>query len=529
VNTTSLKARFLLIGFLFVIVAKFWLVWESEIFDASDDPHEYILQILYPANGGLAYPPGTGLVGQAFHGLGVPFRLGLEITFLVAGVLTIRALFAWPWKSSLALGLYSLFIFDPAVVDLFTHIFSDDVWLIETLLGLACFALSIETGLKPHWGRLSLAVLFLGLATITRSALIPTLVSILLFTLVSMILVLSKFRARTLKPQLDLMALSLPSLIFGISLIYGGTCVYDFSHHGYTGISYLDSDQYKRFYLCLQSVGEPTGDPHFPIDENRRKLIAQAGPDSKWFIRQIEANSTYKQAGLDHYGKDDIPAGWFHWASFTAAMDPATGDYLHAFSLFHSIEDEIAAADKLGIVKVRPIVSLPDSRIAIVMATFPNGLSNAFKETLHEPSSGSFASLSDMRTHLYRSPEFTTALTRRAVTASPLRSSIWQGMASLYAWTYTPVAFVFYVLTLIVCAATLILKWKQLSDFPPSLVAPLFFTVFFVVFFFWYALFDASGMPVLSRYMILNHLLLVPLLCRYVTMTVSLRRAEPTL
>lgn len=528
-NASSLKARFLLLGFLLVIAAKFWLVWESEILDATDDPHEYVLQILYPANGGLAYPPGTGWVGQAFHGLGIPFRLGLEITFLFAGALIIRALFAWPWKSGMALGLYALFIFDPAVAELFSHLFSDDVWLIETLLGLACFVLSVETGVKPHWGRLGLAVLFLGLATITRSVLVPTMISIILFTLVVMVLVLSKFRARTLKPQLDLMALSLPSLIFGISLIYGGTCVYNFSHHGYTGISFLDSDQYKRFYLCLQSVGEPTGDPHFPVDENRRKLIAQAGPDSKWFIRQMEDNSIYKQAGLDHYGKYDIPAGWFHWASFAAAMTPASGDYLHAFSLFHSIEDEIAAADKLGIVKVRPVASLPDSRTAIVMATLPSGLMNVLKETVHEPAPSSFFYLIDLEVYPYSSPEFTKALTRRAVTASPLRSYIWQRLAVLYAWIYTPVIFALYGLALIACTVMLICRWRQLSDFPRSLVAPLLFTVFFVVFFLWYALFDASGMPVLSRYMILNHLLLVLLLCRYVAVIVSLRRTQPAI
>ena len=54
-NASTLKARFLFLGFLFAVFFKFWLIWESEIADATDDPHEYVLQILYPANGGIAY------------------------------------------------------------------------------------------------------------------------------------------------------------------------------------------------------------------------------------------------------------------------------------------------------------------------------------------------------------------------------------------------------------------------------------------------------------------------------------------
>jgi hypothetical protein len=516
VNAASLKARFLLLGFLVAILAKFWLIWESEIADATDDPHEYVLQILYPSNGGLAYPPGTGLVGQFFYSLGIPFRLGLETAFLFATALVLRALIAWPWKTAVSLGLFVLLSFDPAVTELFSHLFSDEVWLVETLLGLSCFLLAIETGPKPHWGRLSLAILFLGLASITRSVLIPMLVSAIVFALLTLVLVLSKYRAPSLKPHLDLVALSVPSLIFGLTLIYASTCLFNSTHHGYSGISYLDSEQYKKFYLCLQSVGAPDGDPYFPIDENRRKLIAQAGPDSKWFIRELEANRVYKQVGLDHYGKYDIPAGWFHWAAFTAAMDPGEGNYLHAFSLFHSVEDEIAEASQHGIITVRPIISLPDARIPIVMATLPGGLHQAVRKTVREPSPDFFASLA--QPSLYLSPEFNKALTRRAVTPSPERETIWRFLAHLYRWIYNSATVFLYVIVLVAFTFVLMLNWKRLPEFPLSLIAPLFFTIFFIVFFLWYALFDASGMPVLSRYMIFNHLLLFPLICRYLSM-----------
>jgi len=520
VNASSLKARFLLLGFLVALIAKFWLIWESEIADALDDPHEYLLQILYPANGGLAYPPGTGLVGQLFYNLGIPFRLGLETAFLLAAALIIRALIAWPWKSGLSLGLFVLLIFDPSVAELFSHLYSDNVWLVETMLGLSCFILAIGIGPKPRWSLLILSVLFLGLSTITRSVLVPLLVSIILFALLALVLVLSKFRSKSLKSHLDLVALSVPTLIFSISMIYAGTSIYNFSHHGYSGISYLDSAQYKKFYLCLQSVGDPTGDPYFPIDENRRKLIAQAGPDSHWFIEQLESNSVYKQAGLDHYGKYDIPAGWFHWAAFTAAMDPAKGNYLDAFSLFHNIEDEIDAANQMGIVKVRPIASLPDSRIPIVMSVFPEGLHEVVSKTIYEPPLDAFITVEGKL--LYTNPEFTKGLTRRIVTESPTRNHVWLFLDHLYSWIYTPATFILYVATLFAFIITLISKWKQLPEFPISLIAPLFFTIIFIIFFFWYALFDASGMPVLPRYMIFNHLLLFPLICSYLSIAFRL-------
>ncbi len=496
--------------FLTVIFAKFWLIWESEIADAIDDPHEYILQILYPINGGLSYPPGTGLVGQFFRELGVPFRFGIETTFLIATALVIRVLFAWPWKSWLPLGLFIFTIFDPATAELFSHLFSDQVWLIETMLGGACLSLAFRDEGKLDWNLLLTCLFFLCLTTVTRSVVIPLLMAVMIFALLSLGMALAKYRSKKLKRTLDLLAFTGPTLIFGILLIYGCVCRYNFIRHGYSGISYLDSAEYKKFYLTLQAVGEPTGPAHFPIDENRRKLIALAGPDSNWFVQQVEANDLYKQPGVKFYDNFDIPAGWFHWAAFSATT--ANGHYMNSFALFKNIEDEIVTANQAGRIKVRSILPLPDSRLSIVLRVLPSGFFHTINQLDFEPQPSAFV-WKTQRLH-YLNIDFDKALTRRIVEPSPLREKIWQELTLIYSIFYTP-AFIVYLVALLLFQSVLLWRWKQIESFSLLFIAQQFFSVLFIVLIFWYAFFDASGMPALNRYMILNHLLLAPLICYY--------------
>lgn len=491
-----------------------------EITDAVDDPHEYVLQILHPVNGGLAYPPGTGLVGRLFHDLGIPFRLGIETAFLVASVLVVRALFDWPWKGTLALGLFVLTLLNPAPAELFSHLLSDQVWMIETMLGLSCFVLAFREEGKLQWSFLLMAVFFFGLSEVTRSVTLPLLAGTNLFALLALALLLAKYRSKQLKRSLDLLALTIPTLIAGLLLIYGGISRYNYVHHGYTGLCYIDSTEYKDFYLTLQAVGDPTGARYFPIDEDRRKLIARAGPTSAWFIGQLEANGFYKQAGLDHYGRNDIPSGWFHWATFTATMNG--GDYMTAFAIFRTIENEIAAASRGGTLRVRSIAPLPDCRVGIVLGAFPDGLRHTIRQSLHEPAPTAFTARGAHSR--YDSPEFTRALTRRTVTESPLRESAWQVLAGVYAWIYTRAIIYLYLATLVVFLGVVAVRWKQIEAFSFTFIAQQFFNVLFVVFLFWYALFDASGMPVTPRYMILDHLLLPLLIASFASATVRLLR-----
>ena len=507
------------------VLLKYWLVWQTEIVDAVDDPHEYVLQILYPANGGLSYPPGTGLVGQLFREVGIPFRLSIETAFVVATILVVRALFCWPWQSYLALGLFLLTLFDTAPVELFSHLYSDQVWLIETMLGLALFVLAFREEGKITWSFLLFAVGFFGLSEITRSVTIPLIAGTNLFALLALTLTLAKYRSKKLKRNMDRLAQTIPTLLAGALIVYGGMSRYDYIHHGYTGMSYIDSSEYKNFYLSLQSVGDPSGVKYFPIDEDRRKLIAQAGPNSAWFIGQLEANGFYKQAGQNHYGRYDIPAGWFHWATFAATMKD--GDYMKAFAIFRSIEDEIDTANQQGKLKVRSIAPLPDARLGIVMSALPTGLRLTIRRTVHEPAPSAFAGPGGPSR--YVNPEFTKALTRRTVTESPLRDNVWQNLARVYAWIYTRATFFLYVAALAGFLVALARQWKRIEEFSPKFIAQQLFNILFIVFFLWYALFDACGMPVTSRYMILNHVLLPLLIGYFARATERLVRGETEL
>ncbi len=504
---SSLKTYLRPALFLGAIFLKFWLIWASEIRDASDDPHEYVLQVLYPGQGGLFYPPGTGLVGSFFHNLGLPFRLGMEIAYLLAITLVVRALFAWPWRKNLPFGLFLLAAFDPAVVELFTHFYSDPVWLVETLLGLAFFGIAFREEGRLDWKYLLLSLGFFNLSLLTRIIAVPLLASTIIFALVALGLLVVKFRSKKVKRSLDLLALTIPTLIFGLSLTVVGAARWNYVHHGYMGLSLIDCAEFKNLYLSLQSVGEPDGPPYYPIDENRRQLIAKAGPYSRQFVTALDDNIVYKDASFKEYGRPDIACGWFPWAAYTAAMDPTKGEYMTAFTLFGHVQDEIAAADRRGILQVRQVIPLPDVRVAIVAGVLPSGIGHTIMKIVQEPSPSEFTASKAT----YADPDFTHALNRRTVSGSPLRNHLWGALAFIYGWLYTPITFALLPIALGGWMVSTYRRWASIEEFSLSFVTLQFFIIIFLAYLGWYSVFDASGMPVTSRYMMLNHVLLVPL------------------
>jgi len=493
------------------VIGKFWLIAQAEITDATDDPHEYVLQILYPVYGGVGYPPGTGMAGRFFYEWGIPFRLGIEALFILAAALVLRALFTWPHRSYLSLGLFLFTIFNPNPAELFSHLMSDQVWLVETMFGLSFLVLAMEGETKPRLGYLGLAVFFLGLTTITRSTFIPLMACLLFFAGTSLTAVAAKLNHPSNRKRLAVLLLSVWVLLFGPGLIYEGTCLCNTKRYGYSGVSAIDCREYKTFYTCLQSVGDPGDDTYFPVDENRRKLIQEAGPVSHWFVGELEKNVTYKQVGTEHYGKADIPAGWFHFAAFNAVMPAAQGDLRKSYAMFATIENEIAEANRQGRLKVRFVLPLPDSRLRLVLAAFPGGLESAVRAMLYEPSSGALAWQGPSR---YESVEFSQALTRRAISQSPLREKIWGVLCATYAWVYTLPLFLLGLGLFAAFPVVLVIKWSRWKEVSLVFLAQQVFTFFFLAHFFWYALFDASGLYVFTRYMVFQNVML-PLLTAY--------------
>lgn len=499
------------------VIGKFWLIAQTEIQDATDDPCEYVLQILYPVCGGLGYPPGTGLVGLLFYKCGIPFRLGIEACFIFAAALVLRALLKWPHRSYLSLGLFLFMIFNPNPTELFSHLMSDQVWLVETMVGLSCLVLAMENEDRHQLAYLSLTIFFLGLTTITRSTFVPLMASLVAFVGLSLVAVAAKFKYPVNRKRLALLALSTWTLLFGVGVIYEGTCVYDVRRYGYFGVSAIDCREYKTLYTCLQSVGDPGDDTYFPVDENRRKLIQRAGPVSHWLVGELEKNTIDKQVGIDHYGKADIPTGWFHFAVFNAVLTVPHMDLRKSYALFETVENEIAEANRQGRLKVRFVLPLPDSRLRLVWAAFPRGLENAVRATLYQPPPEALAWQG--RSH-YKSATFSQALTRRTVQESPTRNKIGVILCAAYARVYTVPLFLFGLSLFAAFAVVLARKWRQWEEVPLCFLVRQVFVLVFLVHFFWYALFDASGLYVFTRYMVYQNVML-PLLIAYYLVVIT--------
>ncbi len=505
------------------VVAKFWLVWQSEITDAADDSHEYVLQILHPIVGGIGYPPGTGWVGRLFYECGIPFRLGIEALFMFATALVLRVLLTWPHRSYLALGLFLFTIFDPNPTELFTHLMSDQVWTVETMLGLSCLVLALENEERPTLLYLLPAAFFLSLTTLTRSTFVPLTLCLLLFFTAALLAMSLQRRSSLGLKRRAVLFLSECVLLILIGAVYVGISHMNARVYGFTGVSALDCQEYKKFYLCLQSVGEPGDDPYFPVDEARRKLIAQAGPVSQQLMGQIEKDVRYKQVGIDHYGKADIPAGWFHFAAFNVVLAQTQGDFRQAYAIFASVEKEIDDAHREGRLEVRSILPLPDSRVSLVLKELPSGMNNAVRAMLYEPP---VEALAWQGPAAYQSPEFTQAATRRVIEASPVRYGLWGVLGPVYACIYTwPL-----VLIGLGAIAAFVVVWirlKEKPEFTLGFLAQQSFVIVFVGHFFWYAFFDASGLYVFTRYMLFQHVML-PVLIAYYGVAIWRLRGDPT-
>ena len=487
------------------LIFKFWLIAGMEITDDLDDPVNYMKQILL--NEGLCYGPGTGMVGGLFYHLGIPFRIGIEAAFLLATFASVSALLDSPAKSYLALGVFLFASFNPAVEELLSHLMSDQVWLVETLLGFSFFVFFAGTRAKICWAYAVLAGLFLGYSTITRSTFVPLLAIFGIWAALSCLLAWRKNKGRVVDyPAIGGCVICL----YAVTIFYYDTCWHNAQANGFFGLSALDSREYQSFYLCLQSVGEPTGERYYPVDDGRLRLIASAGPRSRWFVDQLAKDSSFRKISEQVYGKPGLALCWFHWAVFETV--DADGDLDKTFALFKDVEGEITQAGREGRLQVRPILPLPDCRVPIVLSAMPAAASHVTAMVMSEPSRYAYAS--DAGEPRFDDVRFTEALNRHPVALGPVRDHIGSALCVAYAYAYPPLL-AGLGLAVAMFIVRLALRWRELPDFTFPFLAQQMFGVAFVVLFFWYLLFDASGLLAVPRYLVFNNAILPVLFAYY--------------
>lgn len=498
------------------IIFKLWLIAEMEITDDPNDPANYVAQILF--NWGLCYGPGTGYVGKLFHELGIPFRLGIEIAYLLSSLLVLKALFEWPTRSFLSLGLYFFVIFNPAPEELFSHLMSDQVWLVETMLGISFLVFFARDQSRFRWLYALLSALCLGFSVITRSAIVPLTVAFFLCALLAGILYWLKGKGN----RLDLSAIGGCLLcLYTINLFYYSTCYYHSKCNDFFGLSIYDCQEYKDFYMCLQSVGDPTGEKYYPVDDQRLALISQAGPKSRWLVEQLSQQLFFRKVSLDTYGKPGLALGWFHAAVYETMKQD--GDFKKFFVLFKDVENEIHQAAQEKRLKVRAILPLPDCRVPIVLSAIPDAARRITDLTTIEPSR--YAWDWEFNEPQFNNPYFSQATSRRIVTSSPLRENIGKALCSVYSHAYANLLWCLIVIMLLF-AGLFIYSWRKIPSFSFYFLAQQLFAVMFILLFFWYLLFDASGLLAASRYLIFNNVMLPVLLVYYLDKSLRLMKHD---
>jgi hypothetical protein len=496
---------------------KFWLIHESEIIDFGYDPREYVLQILHPENGGLGYGPGTGRFARIFYDLGIRYRVGIEWTLLAAYALVLKSLLEWPGKTYLTTGLFLFALFDPALMELCWYICSDPIWLAETLIGFSFMVFAVQRSGELRWTCLVPAIIALGYSILTRTVFVPLMGTLLLLTGLALAILFVAQKSPDGPRRLAIFSLAMWTMFLGLGSFYVGTCVYDFKKYGFYGISAVDCREFKDLYLCLQSVGAPNGVPYCPVDQARRKIIAQAGPHSRWLMQWLDHDAEDRGAGLSQYSIDDIPSGQLAWAVFHATMPVYRSDLREIYAYFQSMEDEIAEANRRGVIQVRFILPLPDARLGVVSRVYPHALAQTFTSMFYEPKPSVF--LVEPKHHVFLNKDFDRALHRRTIQASPFRDQFWAILTVVYAWLY-PVWFFLFVLSLL---AALALAWRKkhlFRELPLSALMRQVYLIMCVVIFGWYSVFIASGIAPASRYLIFNHVMLPILTCSTLTMLI---------
>ncbi|HEY0257529.1 MAG TPA: hypothetical protein VGC39_08805, partial [Candidatus Methylacidiphilales bacterium] len=439
--------------------------------------------------------------------LGIPFRIGIEAAFLGSIFLVLTALFDRPTQSYLALGLYLFAIFNPAVEELLSHLMSDQVWLVETLAGFSLFVLFAGTASRLRWGCVLLGALCLGFSVVTRSTFVPLLITFLVWAMLSVGLAfLRNQKCADLLPIAGGCFLCL----YAVAVFYYGTCFHNSKNNGFFGLSAFDSREYQDFYMRLQSVGEPTGDAYFPIDDNRLSLIATAGPRSRWFVEQLGKDSSFRNTSRQTYGKPGIALCWFHWAVFET-LD-TDGDLDRTFALFRDVEGEITRAAQENRLKVRRIIPLPDCRIPTVLSVIPHGLLHIASLITWQPPRYAWAWNHDEPK--FDNAEFFRALHRQNVAPSPARERIGIVLCEIYAWVYAPLL-VALVAAVAAFGIGLAYRWNSIPAFTNRFLAQQLFLVSFLVLALWYLLFDASGLFAVPRYLVFNNVMLPLLLVYY--------------
>ena len=486
------------------LLFKFWLIAEMEITDDADDAVNYLSQILL--NHPSFYGPGTGWAGKLFYLLGIPFRDGIEVLYLLSCLLVVKALFTWPTKSYLALGLFLFVAFNPAPEELFSHLMSDQVWLVEVLLGLSLYVAFADTPTRLRCLYLVLAAVSLGLSTLTRTTLVPLVASFLLWGLLGGILCWLKKRRKAFDLH---SAIGIVVCLAFIGILNDATCFYNSIHYGYFGLSVIDSREYRDFYLCLQSVGDPTGDPYYPVDDHRLGLVAQAGPVSHRFVDQMRTDRRFRTVSRQTFGKYDFSLGWFHFIVFADTFP--NGNLPQGFAMFRAVESEIAQASADNRLKVRHILPLPDCRLPIVLSVLPDAMRDVSALITVEPSRYAWAWAGEPK---FDNAYFSLALTRRTVVPSPLRENIGRALCVFYSIIY-PIMLPGLILAVSAYLACGVYFWKKISAFSLRFLARQLFGVLFVVLFCWYAFFHASGFPAFARYMIYQNVMLPVLLVYY--------------
>jgi len=483
-----------LVIFVLGTLFKLWLISGAEVRDTTDDSICYLEQILGLTDCAQMCPPGTGVVGSFFREFGIPFFLGVEVFYWAAAFATVAALIGWPHRHYTPLGLYLLTIFSPVVMNLNTSLLSDVVFVTTVMLGFGCLVLSYST--KRQWLFFLGASLFLGISVITRVTYIPLLMA--LAALAALIILLHP-SPRSI-PDLVKNLFPIAAVSLGLSIIYMGTCCYNAEAYGFYGLSMIDSSQYRHLYGTLQSVGDSGDYAYFPIDEQKRAEIRLAGPNAKLFIDALEKDSGAKQASQERYGRYDIASGWFSWAAYSVYPN----NQPKSAALFQAVENDVAEASRQHIIATHFVLPIPDSRFGVVSRAFPLALENSVTCLLHQPPQLSW----NWAKGPYVDHGFSVALTRRTISPDPVAGKIGDFLCSAYAVLYNRIVL---LLGLVAFLATVFLsvyyRGKTIvagGRFPAQQI----FVIYFFLLFLWYTLFDASGYPVLDRYMIFGNLLL---------------------
>jgi len=272
------------LGFVLIIIIKFYLTRKYEIVAIGSDPESYLARAAFNiwsdkvGIGALGHPPGYSIFVWLVNLSGIPLRIFHEIFYILSTGFLVYCLRFLKIPKLICLGVFAVMVFYPLTFRFFNDARSESsvISLFNFLVGVTILLLiSRKKSSKLVYSCLS--GLILGMIAITRPEREVFYLYFLGFGLITWI---TGYRiSRNQKIEKIIYYCLIPFLLF--CLVNFSCTVLNKVNFGVSGVSLFDSPSYKGMYTKLMKIDVGTPQRYIPFTQAQLAAAYEVSPTLK--------------------------------------------------------------------------------------------------------------------------------------------------------------------------------------------------------------------------------------------------------